>query len=237
MSRLAIISDLHADVHALRAALAQIKRLGCHTVVCAGDVVDYGAYPDETISLLIDRKIPTIRGNHDRYAALESRNDRTSGLSNKAIRFLRRLPVSWNARIEDVRVAVHHGRPGNDVHGVYPDITQAGATALLDAASCEVLVVGHTHVAFERYVSGGRLVCNPGALLRDPAQHAEVPAHGTFGVLELPSCTFSVHAAATGEVVPHLRGHQNVRHEELEHPRRPAPATASYEMGIGNSSL
>src|SRR5580658_692973 len=44
MSRLAIVSDVHADVHALRDALAQIERLGCDAVVCAGDLVDYGLF-------------------------------------------------------------------------------------------------------------------------------------------------------------------------------------------------
>ena len=215
MTRLAIISDVHADVHALRDALEQIDRLGCETVVCAGDVVGYGMFPDETIGLLTERKIPTVRGNHDRCAVQESRADRWRTLSNTAITFLRRLPVMWNARVGDVRVALHHGRPGDDMNGIYPDVTAAHAAAFLSAASCDVLVVGHTHVPFERYAAEGRLICNPGALLRDPAEPMDVPAHGTFGVLELPSCTFSVHAAATGEVVRHRRGSRKVSKDEL----------------------
>ena len=211
MTKLAFISDVHADVRALRDALTQIERLGCHAIVCAGDVVDYGPFPDETIDLLTTRKIPTIRGNHDRCAAQDSRADRAWALSRSAITFLRRLPLSWNALIEGVRVAVHHGRPGNDMAGVYPDVTEAQASALLGAASCDVLVVGHTHVAFERYAAEGRLVCNPGALLREPAEPADVLASGTFGVLDLPSCTFSVLSAATGQVVRHRRGSEKVQ--------------------------
>jgi putative phosphoesterase len=215
MTRLAFISDVHADVRALRDALAQIERLGCDAVVCAGDVVDYGLFPDETIDLLTTRNIVTIRGNHDRCAAEDSRADRTWTLSRGAITFLRRLPVSWNALIEGVRVAVHHGRPGNDMAGVYPDVTETQAAALLRDASCDVLVVGHTHVAFERYAAEGRLVCNPGALLREPAEPADVLASGTFGVLDLPSCTFSVLAAATGQVVRHRRGSEKVLQAEV----------------------
>jgi predicted phosphodiesterase len=171
------------------------------------------------LGLLTERKIPTIRGNHDRYAVQEARAHRSQTLSNRAITFLRRLPVTWSARIEDVRVAVHHGRPGDDTHGIYPDVTEPQAATFLGAASCDVLVVGHTHVPFERYVPGGRLLCNPGALLRDPAEPMDVPAHGTFGTLELPSCTFGVHAAATGEVVSHRRGSRKVSSERELRPR------------------
>ena len=53
--KLAIISDLHADLHALRDALTHIDRLGCDAIVCAGDVVDIGVFPEETIALLVER--------------------------------------------------------------------------------------------------------------------------------------------------------------------------------------
>ncbi len=67
--RLALLSDIHADLHALQGAFRHIDALGCDGIVCAGDLVDYGLFPDETIQLLISRNIPTIRGNHDRWAA------------------------------------------------------------------------------------------------------------------------------------------------------------------------
>jgi 3',5'-cyclic AMP phosphodiesterase CpdA len=127
MSRLAILSDVHADVYALRDALLRIERLGCDAVVCAGDLVDYGPFPEETLALLMECNIPTIRGNHDRCAMLESRADRTWSPSKRAITFLRRLPIAWSARIDGVRVAVHHARPGSDLNGIEPDVTEAAA--------------------------------------------------------------------------------------------------------------
>jgi putative phosphoesterase len=207
MTRLAILSDVHADVHALRDALLQIDRLGCDHLVCAGDIVDYGSFPEETIELLVERRVPTIRGNHDRWAMQDGRagmGTRIWELPQAAQRFLRRLPTSWSARIEGVRIAVHHARPGNDMHGIEPNIAEASAAALLEAAACDVLIAGHTHVSFERHVTGGRLVCNPGALLRDPVE-PHVNARGTFGVLELPSCELTVREARTGNVVAHRR--------------------------------
>jgi predicted phosphodiesterase len=68
MSLIGIISDVHADVEALRAALGHMQRLGCRRIVCAGDMVDYGHFPEATVALMIERKIPCARGNHDRWA-------------------------------------------------------------------------------------------------------------------------------------------------------------------------
>ena len=205
LRRLAIITDIHADVHALRDAFAQIERLGCDQIICAGDLVDYGLFPDETIRLLMERGVPCIRGNHDRWAVEQRQRDRVWTVSYEAITFLRRLPVSWSARIEGVRVAAYHARPGSDMNGIYGDIPEDDAAAILETAACDVLIVGHTHTAFERRVTGGRLVCNPGCLLRDPAEPMDVPTRGTFGILELPSTTFTVHSSKTGEVRSHTR--------------------------------
>ncbi len=214
--KLAIISDVHADVHALRDALAQIERLGCEEIVCAGDILDWGLFPEETIRELRERRIPTIRGNHDRWAVSEGHDTSGWDLTPRAMAFLEGLPASWTRRIDDVRVAVWHARPRSDMAGIYPDASSTELASLLDRAEADVLVVGHTHVPFARFVDR-RLVCNPGALLRDPAQPIDgamlfdresgkfVPAPaaggGTFGVLELPTLRFTVHRAGDGAEV------------------------------------
>lgn len=211
--KLAIISDLHADVHALRGALAQIERLGCDEIVCAGDVLDYGRFPERTIALLQERRIPTIRGNHERWALSEGHDSGGWRLTTRAIEFLESLPASWTRRVDDVRVAVWHARPRSDMKGSYPDASAAELASQLDRAEADVLVVGHTHVPFARFV-GRRLVCNPGALLRDPAEPMEggmlfdpasgkfapapAPGGGTFAVLEPAMMRFTVRRAGDG---------------------------------------
>jgi 3',5'-cyclic AMP phosphodiesterase CpdA len=95
MYRIAILSDVHADVHALTDALAAIDRMHCDAVVCAGDVVDFGLFPDETIALLAARMIPTVRGNHDRWATAGEHRSAWSGeLSRESKRWLAGLPTS-----------------------------------------------------------------------------------------------------------------------------------------------
>ncbi|MBI2893921.1 MAG: YfcE family phosphodiesterase [Deltaproteobacteria bacterium] len=195
---LGIISDVHADLHALRDALAQLERLGCDAIVCAGDLLDWGLFPEQTIALLREARIPCIRGNHDRWAVAECQDASGWDLTSRAVRFLDGLPTSWRRTIEGVRVVVWHARPGNDMDGIYPDQTAPDELlGILERADADVLVVGHTHLPFCHRTRRG-LVVNPGALLRDPAVPLDIPTGGTFGLLRLPSLEFSVHAAADG---------------------------------------
>ena len=207
MTRLAILSDVHADLHALRDALAITARLGCDAIVCAGDVIDFGLFPVETIALLEERQIPTVLGNHDAWALSDvllvgggSWNAEVRE-SPAAMRWLHARPPSWSATFDSVRVAVHHGSPrhGNMV-GIDPsDLTRAEAIELLDAAAADVLIVGHTHRAFEIVVEGHGTILNPSAVLRDPAEGAEnPPATASFAVLDLPARRFTVHALREG---------------------------------------
>jgi predicted phosphodiesterase len=214
--RLAIISDLHADVHALGDALRMIDAMGCDAIVCAGDTVDYGLFPNETLALLAERKIPTVRGNHDRWARDgDHRSGSASDLSRASRRFLRTTVSSWSVESDGTRVEVWHARPGSDVEGIVPPTAprnplqldvprpEFNASALLRGA--DVLIVGHTHLAFALRF-GDRLIANPGAVLRDPAPGADnPPATGTFGVLELPERRWRVFRAKDGVEVDIVR--------------------------------
>ena len=213
--RLGIISDIHADLGALQQALDQFDHLRVDQVVCAGDVVDGGDQPEEVIALLRDRGIPTIRGNHDRWALLrhddgEPEHDgdaRKLFLSPAAATWLAGLPKTWCRTIEGVRVVVVHGTPLSDMDGIYPGETGSELESWLAVAEADVLVAGHTHIPLVRHVSGGKLVVNPGALWRaagdaaqamvldsdgGPARVAERPQGGGYGVLELPSKRWTV---------------------------------------------
>jgi len=192
--KLGIISDVHADLPMLEAALPRICELGCDLVVCAGDVVDGDSFPDEVIARLAKDQIQTIRGNHDRWA-LEAHGRRRvdpraeahsvvyepnaggtlgSGyeLSRASLRWLARLPTGLALELEGVRVAVHHARPGTfgtDMVGIDPRTTSpAQLETLRELAGADVLLVGHTHERFALRTPRG-LVVNPGALWAGPA--------------------------------------------------------------------
>lgn len=65
----AVISDIHGNLESLEAVLADIDRQKFDKLYCCGDIVGYGASPNECIDLVLkERKIPTIAGNHDHAA-------------------------------------------------------------------------------------------------------------------------------------------------------------------------
>jgi len=66
--KIAVISDLHANVEAVRAVLNHAESHGAETCVCLGDIVGYHSQVSETISLLQNRKVTCIMGNHDMMA-------------------------------------------------------------------------------------------------------------------------------------------------------------------------
>jgi putative phosphoesterase len=226
-TRLAVIADVHADLASLRMALATIERMRCDLVVCAGDLVDYGVFPEETIALIRDRGIPCVRGNHDRWALGntgpteafgESRHYDASGwdLSPAALQFLSELPLTWEATLDGVRVILCHGDPRSDMAVIHPDHTPAAnLRRTLDRADADVLLCGHTHMPFTIHLDGSRLVACPGALgtclgdepratLLDGSRRLVGPRDceaGTFGVLDLPRRTFTVHRAGDGSEI------------------------------------
>lgn len=253
MTRLAILSDVHADIENLTQALAAIEVLGCEAIVCCGDLVDYGLFPEETIALLREHRIPCIRGNHDNWALGANRvGDATSrlddgraffdasgwDLSSRALQFLADLPARRDETIDGVRIAIRHANLRSDIHGILPgDARAPDVTRWLEEARADVLIVGHTHLAFESRLPGGGMLVNPGALVRDDwapdvdrrsFYHPEAgeitashPAGGTFGVLELPERRFTVHRVLDGAEVeiPRLALGQGTRRYPSDPPR------------------
>ncbi len=75
-STFAILSDIHANLPALEAVLADLdarrRRGEVDTVYCLGDLVGYGTWPNEVVALIRERGIPTIAGNYDEGVGLDS---------------------------------------------------------------------------------------------------------------------------------------------------------------------
>ncbi len=65
LRRVGIFSDIHANLHAFKTVLDALDSENLDYIVCCGDVVGYGAFPNECCELLIERKFPVIAGNHD----------------------------------------------------------------------------------------------------------------------------------------------------------------------------
>src|SRR3954453_10674131 len=66
--KLGLISDIHGDPLSLELAWSHLTVMGADRIVCAGDLVGYGPFPDRVVAFLAARGIASVRGNHDRWA-------------------------------------------------------------------------------------------------------------------------------------------------------------------------
>src|SRR2546425_13266284 len=66
--RLAVLSDVHSNLPALQAVLADVDRIAPDGIWVAGDLVGYNPWPNEVLEILRERHVRAIRGNHDRAA-------------------------------------------------------------------------------------------------------------------------------------------------------------------------
>ncbi len=82
---IAIISDIHANAEALNAVLSEIDKRNISNIICLGDIVGYGPEPEECISIIRERNIPSILGNHDKAAIDYEIREEFSELARTAI--------------------------------------------------------------------------------------------------------------------------------------------------------
>ncbi|MCP9487894.1 MAG: metallophosphatase family protein [Gaiellaceae bacterium MAG52_C11] len=147
--RVAALYDVHGNLPALEAVLAEVDAAGVDAIVCGGDVAA-GPFPVECLELLRAREAVFIRGNADRELSpwlLEQLSPAERG-------FLAELPHVGSLD----GVLYCHGSPRSDdeiLTRVSPDERFRAALAAVEA---KLVVGGHTHVQFERDVDGARFV-------------------------------------------------------------------------------
>lgn len=177
-----VISDIHGDYAALQIALDRLEQHHqADFIICAGDLVGRGPQPDSVVDIIRQRGIPTVRGNHDSWGqALRPENSA----------FLKDLPLEWRGMFEERSIFMCHGKPGNNLWGLYRDhISATLLNMMLTSLNADVLVTGHTHVPLYMRVEKG-CVINPGSLYT--FQNLRATSH-TYGVLRLPEMAFDLY--------------------------------------------
>jgi predicted phosphodiesterase len=151
--RLAMISDIHANLPALEAVLADAENAGVDELWCLGDVVGYGAQPDDCTTLVAERCALCLVGNHDLAVLGELDVSAFSPAAAAAVEWTREVAtpdtIDFLAGLkpadEGRKVALYHASPRDPVweYVLWPD--QAAECIGLQAA--RVSLIGHSHVA------------------------------------------------------------------------------------------
>jgi predicted phosphodiesterase len=203
--RYGVLADVHGNLDALRAVLRAIEREGVDGFLVAGDLVGYGAYPNECVAAVAELAATCAAGNHDLIVLGDLSDDRCIELARESLRwtrqvlgsderaFLEALPRMASAP-GGVRVA--HGSLDDPQQYTTTGTEAAAQLALLeDREHARLLVLGHTHRTLAYGRRSGRLradgatalppgeavLLNPGAV----GQSRELRARARFAVLDL----------------------------------------------------
>ena len=206
--RLAIIADIHGNLLALDAVLADIAARGIARIIDLGDCVSGPLWPAETCDRLVALGFPTVRGNHDRWvtdrlADQLGTTDRftRAAMTDRHLDWLRALPP---AQVLPGVLAVH-GIPGDDTlyllervsaFRLVPDTPAAIAarlTAAPDGEAPALVLCGHSHQPRLMRLPDGPTVLNPGSVgcpaYQDPGDEPHVSEvgspHARYAVINL----------------------------------------------------
>ena len=194
--RLALISDIHANLEALQSTLADIATRDVDRIVCLGDIVGYNAKPAECIALIRDANALCVAGNHDLAVCGRITTRNFSGAAARAVAwtrrqlsaddldFLARLPLKANIgnRVIAVHGALH---PQTGVESVRLDNDKRRQLSfealMIHPSGAKICAFGHTHRTgiYELRRNGVAMRGDAQAVLRDDAYYLINP--GTIG--------------------------------------------------------
>src|ERR687891_482692 len=220
--RVAVITDIHANLPALEAALERIDELVIEDVYCGGDLVGDGPHPNEVGALIAERGIPTIYGNYDYTigrdledcgCAYVDQHDRELGqrsvewtlahADERSKAFMRELPFDLRFTVGEAAVHLVHGSPRKVNEYLFEDKPASLYERLAAGEEADVLVFGHTHKPWVRQY-GGVLFVNCGSV----GKPKDGDPRGAFAVLDASAGSLEVSiervaydaAAVAGEV-------------------------------------
>lgn len=185
--RLAVVSDIHGNLPALKAVVADAGRVDGWLNL--GDTLAGPLWPAETADYLMQQAWPTIAGNHERQM-LESDLSRMSAADRYAAERIHAHQRAWLAALPETLSGAHglhgvHGTPASDVECLLETVTPQGMRAatpdevqarLAPVRSATLVLCGHTHLP-RLLRLGGTQVVNPGSVGLQAYDHDQPYPH------------------------------------------------------------
>ena len=215
--KLGLVSDVHGDPIGLELAWSHLTLMGADRIVCAGDLVGYGPFPDRVVSFLCEHQVASVRGNHDRWVTdwpLEKHSPTDAfafqTLDSSQLAWLRALPPTLEL---GSGIFACHGRPNDDNAYLLENVEEGRLVSARRAQVAErvwtvaarFVLCGHSHIAGVA-TAGDKIIVNPGSVgqpaYEDPASPAHVSESGSpaarYAVLQVdPNQTSLEHIAIT----------------------------------------
>lgn len=180
--KLGVITDIHNNITALKAVAEKLQQLKCDKIICCGDIIGIGPYPEETVQYMM--RIPgliAVRGNHEKYLLdkmpTEYPNEEHMGLeemkhhkwehgllSTQSVDFLRQLPYRVNVEYEGYSLSVMHYCMDYDGHYINYKANPSAEDLekMFDGIRSDIILYGHDHC--RNICKGDKLYINVGSL-------------------------------------------------------------------------
>lgn len=176
--RIALFSDIHANLPALEACLKNIEEQKPDAIYCLGDLVGYNIWPNEVINEIRKRGIPTIAGNYDQGIGLMSDEcgcayktepEKEMGkisisYTNSIVKpdernYLRTLPahirVEFQLNQDKLNLLLVHGSPRKINEYLFEDRDEKSLLRIMEQADADIMCFGHTHKPYHRILNSG----------------------------------------------------------------------------------
>lgn len=203
--RIGVLSDIHGNLIALEAVLADLAAVQPEQLVCLGDVAALGPQPRESIERVRSLGCPVVMGNTDEWLVQPTADDPPADERERILRdlatwgveqlesadvaFLRSFrPTVEIALDEAVTLLCYHGSPRSNTDRIVPTTPNDELDQMTAGTTAPVLIGGHTHEAMLRRYRG-RVILNPGSISL-PSHHLPVTAgrgrtrFAEYGVIE-----------------------------------------------------
>lgn len=171
--RIALFSDIHANLPALEAVMNDMDKRQPDVVYCLGDLVGYAPWPNEVIRMIREKHIPTIAGNYDQGIGLNSddcgcayKTDHEKALGAVSISFtnkivaddartyLRSLPAHFRVEFQfgsrPFRLLLVHGSPRKINEYLFEDRPESSFLRMMEQAGADIMAFGHTHKPYHK---------------------------------------------------------------------------------------
>lgn len=207
--KIALFSDIHANLPALEAVLEDVSSQNVDAVYCLGDLVGYAPFANEVVERIRSLNIATIAGNYDDGVGRNSddcgcayKTDRDREMGKQSIGFtnsiitdtnrswLRNLPAHINLNMgfhtDSLKISLVHGSPRRINEYLFEDRSDASLLRLM--SDCDIMCCGHTHKPYHRIIRSGdesapKLIVNIGSV----GKPKDGNPNAAYVVLHLPS--------------------------------------------------
>lgn len=185
--KIAVISDIHGNMEAIEAVMADIEQKGCDKIFVLGDYAMAGPEPNCAVQYFMNRKndpkFTMIQGNTDLMIA-DFSEELYNSLKEKAPimaealksdvallnpfekKFLKNLPIQQEVEIEGVKFLLVHGSPRKNNEDILPDTPIEEVEKMLVNVAADVVLCGHTHIPCGFQTESKKTVVNDGSIGR-----------------------------------------------------------------------